>query len=134
MKKILSTILFVVACCTAFTQNKRHEEYLQNEGDNFYYDEQYSLAIEYYRELVTITDQQSDILYRLADSYHKTFNYKEAEAYYLKAYYQSPEKFPFALYYYALMLKLNGDFDESIQFFSKFLEAAENNESFKRIC
>jgi outer membrane protein OmpA-like peptidoglycan-associated protein len=120
-----------VACCSAFAQNKRHEEYLRNEGDNFYYDEQYSLAIEYYRELVTLSDQQSDILYRLAESYHKTFNYKEAEAYYLKAYYQSPEKFPFALYYYALMLKLNGDFDESIQFFSKFMEIAENNVAMK---
>jgi outer membrane protein OmpA-like peptidoglycan-associated protein len=131
MKKFLSTVFFVVACFHAFAQNKQHEEYLRNEGDNFYYDEQYSLAIEYYRELVTLTDQQSDILYRLAESYHKTFNYKEAEAYYLKAYYQSPEKFPFALYYYALMLKLNGDFDESIQFFSNFMEIAENNTTLK---
>jgi outer membrane protein OmpA-like peptidoglycan-associated protein/Tol biopolymer transport system component len=131
MKRFLTTVFLVAACCTVFAQNKQHEEYLRHEGDNFYYDEQYSLAIEYYRELVTLSDQQSDILYRLADSYHKNFNYKEAEAYYLKAYYQSPEKFPFALYYYALMLKLNGAFDESILFFSKFITASENNTALK---
>ncbi len=127
MKSFFSMVFFCVGCCTVFAQNIRHEQYLRHEGDNFYREEQFSLAIEYYRELVTLSDQQPDILYRLAESYHKTFNYKEAEAYYLKAYYQAPEKFQLALYYYALMLKLNGEFDESIQFFSEFIVAAENN-------
>lgn len=128
---VLSWIIVMTVGMSVFAQNKRHEEYLKEEGDNFYREEQYALAIEYYRELVTLSEQQPEILYRLAESYRKTFNYADAEAYYLKTYYQAPEKFPLSLYYYALMLKLNGSFEESIEFFNQFRTIAAGNATLK---
>lgn len=131
MKRFLTVVL--VACMHAgcFAQSGRHEAYLRHEGDNLYKDEQYALATEYYRELVNLSDQQPEILFRLAECYRQTFNYREAEAYYLKAYYKAPGELPLALYYYALMLKLNGSFEESVQFFDEFITSTENNEKLK---
>ena len=131
MKGILSIVVLWVMYTTSSAQGGRHEEYLRHEGDNLYKDEQFALAIEYYRELVNLSDQQPEVLFRLAESYRKTFNYQEAEVYYLKAYYNSPEKYPLALYNYALMLKLNGSFDESIRFFNDFIVSAEGQPKLK---
>lgn len=131
MLRVTAILLFVLMCSLAMAQDNRHKEYLKHEGDANFNDEQYNLAIEYYRELANLTDVQPDILYRLAESYRQTFNYQEAEVYYLKAYYQKENKFPLALYYYALMLKLNGNFDESIQFFSDFISLAETKPELK---
>ena len=94
---------------------------LKAEADEFYEGEQFHLAIERYREIANANAGNADVVYRLAECYRKTFNYPEAEAYYLKTYYSAVSQYPLSLYYYALMLKLNGSFDEAIQYFSTFI-------------
>jgi outer membrane protein OmpA-like peptidoglycan-associated protein len=100
---------------------------MRAEADRFYDEEQYSLAIQYYRELADVDGKDMSVNYRLADCYTKTFNYADAEAYYLKVYYGAPSQYPLSLYYYALMLKLNASFDESIENFDKFILTNSSN-------
>ncbi|CAN5354991.1 hypothetical protein BH10BAC4_BH10BAC4_09160 [soil metagenome] len=125
--KLLFTLLFLVTSFTSWSQQQTQQEELKIEADKYFKEEQYNLAIQYYRELANLSDQNSEINYQMAESYRKTFNYAEAETYYLKVHYQAPTVFPLALYYYSLMLKLNGAFDESIYKFSEFILANSDN-------
>jgi tetratricopeptide (TPR) repeat protein len=99
-------------------QDDRSVRALKDEADRFFEQEQFNLAIQDYRELADQDVKDPGVLYRLAECYRKTFNYVEAEVYYLKVYFLAPQQFQLSLYYYALMLKLNGSFDESIQYFT----------------
>ncbi len=126
MKQITFLLFLIFTITNSFAQSGNQPREMRNRADRFYNEEQYNLAIEYYQELSRLSDQDATINFQLAESYRKTFKYVEAEAYYLKSYFQAEEQFPLALYYYALMLKLNGQFDESIRYFTLFLSANEN--------
>ena len=102
-------------------QDERSIRALKDEADRYFELEQYNLAIQDYRELADQDVKDAGVHYRLAECYRKTFNYVEAEVYYLKVYFLAPQQFQLSLYYYALMLKLNGNFDESIQYFTEFI-------------
>src|SRR5882757_2408507 len=112
--KALILLLLLPSFFCATAQSQADDATLLTEGDRYFSEEQYNLAIQYYRTLSDRFGQDPGLSYKLAEGYRKTFSYREAEAYYLKAWYQSGEQNPNALYYYALMLKLNGNFDESI--------------------
>jgi outer membrane protein OmpA-like peptidoglycan-associated protein/tetratricopeptide (TPR) repeat protein len=102
-------------------QNDQSLKSLQQEADQFYADEQYNLAIQYYRELTDRNFAGPAVAYRLAECYRKVFLYTEAEAYYFKVNLVAPKEYPLALYYYGLMLKFNGNFDEAIASFDDFI-------------
>ena len=112
-------------------QNERAIKSIHEEADRYYDEEQYNLAIQYYRELADLDVKDVSLSYRLADCYMKTFNYPEAEAYYLKVLFSRPSQYPLSLYYYALMLKLNASFDESIVYFDKFILSHKDNAEMK---
>jgi tetratricopeptide (TPR) repeat protein len=125
-------ILILIALgFNAASQSEKSLKSLRAEADRFYDEEQYHLAIQYYREWVDLDGKDIGVTYRLADCYTKTFNYPEAEAYYLKVYFQVPSQFPLSLYYYALMLKLNASFDESIEYFDQFISTHKDNAEMK---
>jgi len=131
-----SGILLLIAFITfyhSYSQNARSLKSMKEEADRFYEDEQYHLAIQYYRELADRNAADADVCYRLADCYTKTFNYPEAEAYYLKVYFLAPQQFPLSLYYYALMLKYNANFDESILYFNDFISRHQSSRELKEI-
>ncbi|MEO8471616.1 MAG: OmpA family protein, partial [Chryseolinea sp.] len=119
---------FLLLCLLIFgmvlggkAQDDRAVRSLKAEADRYYADEQYNLAIQDYRELADQNIKDAGVGFKLAECYRKTFNYAEAETYYLKVYYLSPKEYPLSLYYFALMLKFNGNFDEAIQYFSEFI-------------
>jgi outer membrane protein OmpA-like peptidoglycan-associated protein len=123
--KIIFALFLTFCSLPMFGQSHAQEEQLKLEGDRYYSEEQYALAIQYYQELYRLSGQHAEIDFQLAESFRETFNYEEAEVYYLKAYYHNPLQNPLALYYYALMLKLTGEYEESIRFFSKFISDTE---------
>jgi outer membrane protein OmpA-like peptidoglycan-associated protein len=127
--------LFIVAFIGLYypiaAQSQRSIKSLRVEADRFYDEEQYHLAIQYYRELADLDVKDVSLSYQLADCYMKTFNYPEAEAYYLKVYFQAPSQYPLSLYYYALMLKLNASFDESVEYFDQFISIHKANNELK---
>lgn len=113
------------------SQNDKAIASIKQEADRFYEEEQYNLAIQYYRELTDQNVNDAEVNYRLADCYLKTFNYPEAEAYFLKVYFLDPKQYPLSLYYYALMLKYNANFDESIVYFDDFITKYQNSPEMK---
>jgi tetratricopeptide (TPR) repeat protein len=126
-------VLTLIAGATELTvaQESRATRYLREEADQYYGAEQFHLAIEYYRELTDQEGADPALIYRLADCYRRTFNYPEAEAYYLKVHFLAPEQNPLALYYYALMLKFNANFDESIAYFDEFILRYKDNKQIR---
>jgi outer membrane protein OmpA-like peptidoglycan-associated protein/tetratricopeptide (TPR) repeat protein len=126
-------ILLLLFLPTAYlvAQSDRSTRAVLADADKFYEGEQYNLASQLYRELSDHNLKNPEVDYRLADCYRYIFNYKEAEAYYLKVHYQAAKEFPLALYYYALMLKYNGHFDESIVYFDAFIGDHLNNAALK---
>ncbi len=87
------------------------------EGNRNFELEQYNLAIEYY---LKVKNKDAGIYLRLAEGYRNTFNYGQAESYYLQSLEIEPKQ-PLASYHYALMLKLNSRYGESIDQFSSFI-------------
>lgn len=118
-----SAFVMLLLLCTFHVkaQDERTIRALKSEADAFYSGEQFHLATERYREIADLNAGNAEITFRLAECYRRTFNYPEAEAYYLKTHYLAPVQYPLSLYYYALMLKFNGSFDESIAQFSQFI-------------
>lgn len=131
MRYCFILILFFGIYKEAVSQDERSIRSLKEEADRYYAEEQYNLAIQYYRELADQNIKDAEVGYRLADSYLKTFNYPEAEVYYLKVYFLAPEQYPLSLYYYALMLKFNANFDESITYFDEFISRHRNKDELK---
>lgn len=126
---VLLVLVFGNWC--AFSQNERSINSLKQEADRLYTEEQYNLAIEYYRGLADLNVKDAGVSYRLAECYLQTFNYTEAEAYFLKVHFLAPDEYPLSLYYYALMLKYNASFDESITNFDEFISREQNNAALK---
>lgn len=123
MRKIALMILMLYATC-AYAQDDKKA--LREDADRFFELEQYNLAIEYYRQL----NDDVTIDYQLAECYRKTFNYKEAEQRYFKVSHSGQPEFALATYYYALMLKANGKYAESIQSFEEFIFKNKCNDQF----
>ncbi len=81
-----------------------------------YYDAQ-----ELYQGLNAKKPEDLKVLYKLADAYRLSRNYKAAEAGYKLVLDNDAEKYPEAQYNYALMLQMNGKYAEAKAFFDKFI-------------
>ncbi len=95
-------------------------------------------AITYYERYCELKPQNYDVAYTLAELYRQARDYKKAETAYLKCYTGEPESHVKALYYYALMQKMNGNYIKSKESFLKFSkEYAKNkdkdNKFFKKM-
>lgn len=108
-------------------QDQARYQKLTAGGDKYFAEEQYHLAIEYYKDALAFNIADPAVDYRLAEAYRHTFNYAEAEVYYLKVLYTGQNNFPKSLFYYGLMLKLNGNFSEAIERFDQFIVFHESN-------
>jgi outer membrane protein OmpA-like peptidoglycan-associated protein len=113
----------------SFGQDSLYYEQLVAKGNHYFEDEQYHLAIRFYRDAMAFDRTNAAVDYKLAQCYRNTFNYPEAEVYYLKVLYTGQSAFPLSLYYYALMLKFNGNTFESIQRFDEFISLHQGNAS-----
>ncbi|MEX2230628.1 MAG: OmpA family protein [Cyclobacteriaceae bacterium] len=131
LKGFLKISVLVLFSLTVRGQDHSHYEKLVAQGNRYFAEEQYSLAIQFYKGAMeyNVTDPAAD--YRLAESYRNIFNYPEAEVYYLKVFYTGQTNFPLSLYYYALMLKLNGNLSEAMERFDQFITFHESNLLFK---
>lgn len=119
--------VMLMASIAALGQGTNHYEKLVAEATRYFEQEQYSLAAEIYREALALNIPDPAIDYHLAECYRKIFNYAEAEVYYLKVLYTGQNHFPLSLYYYGLMLKLNGNTTEAIEQLDQFIAFHEHN-------
>lgn len=126
----LTIAIFLLATAYAWSQDDVRYHKFVAEGNRYFEEQQYHLAIQYYTDALTFNINDASVDYRLAEAYRNTFNYTEAEAYYLKVLYTGQSVFPLSLYYYALMLKLNGNIPEAIERFDQFTTFHEGETEF----
>ncbi len=89
----------------------------------------YSLAIELLKKAfseVRGRDEKTEVLFKIAESYRKTNDYKYAENYYEKAQ-KLGYKDPVALLYKADMLKSQGEYEDAISAYEEFKKASPND-------
>jgi outer membrane protein OmpA-like peptidoglycan-associated protein len=132
MCRLLKIAAFsLVLSATAQAQDRGRYDKIAAEANRYFAEEQYSLAIQLYSDALTFNIAEPALDYKLAESYRHTFNYAEAEVYYLKVFYTGQSMFPLSLYYYALMLKLNGNLSEAMERFDQFITFHERNATLK---
>ncbi len=91
----------------------------------------YFSAIEYYGQLKEAEPRNPYLTYQLAESHLFTRDYVPAAKYFGEVYGLTPKLYPEAIYKEAIMLKMQGRYDESIQRFQKFI--ADNPKAYKKL-
>lgn len=129
MRKVFMklTVFLLLLSGVALGQGSGYYDKSVAAGNRYFQEEQYSLAIHYYTEALLFNVNDPSVDYKLAECHRRTFNYPEAEAYYLKVLYTGQSMFPLSLYYYALMIKLNGNLTEAVERFDQFIVFHEFN-------
>lgn len=77
-------------------------------------------AIFFYERYHEIRENNQDINYTLAELHRNARNYEKAKELYGQVYKKAEKKYPLAQFYYAMMLKSTGNYDEAIEEFNKF--------------
>lgn len=91
-------------------------------GDKHYEVGDYYLAAEYYQQELEKNPENMYASYQLAEAYRNFFEYDKARNWYEKVVEgDEGEEFPLARYYYALMLKLNGQYMPASDAFEDFM-------------
>ncbi len=143
---LLATVFVSSAALPAFAQQQQKEKY-RNPANNpirnlpyykklRYADAQfragsYFLAIEYYSQLFAENNRNPYLTYQLAESFYATRDYVPAAKYYGDAYALAPKLYPEAVYKEAMMLKMQGEYDQSIARFNQFIK--DNPKTFKKL-
>jgi len=102
---------------------------LNRQGDIYFDNAQYYVATTYYLQSIEINKDDPHANYHMAECHRNLFEYPQAEAYYKKVSDKFLDRYPLSAYYYPLMQKLNGKFDEAIVNFDAFVEYAINSTS-----
>lgn len=100
-------------------------------ADNLFREGSFFNAIEYYTQLKQEQERNSYITYQLAECHWLTRDYVPAAHYYNEAYAMSPKLYPEAKFKEGVMLKMQGEYDASIEAFNKFI--ADNPKTYKKL-
>ena len=97
-------------------------------GNNAVSQGDYYAATEYFAQYMKLKPDNAKIAYKLAEAYRMTRDYVNAQDWYEKAYRYSNQSNSMALYYDAMMLKMNGNCDKAKEQFAKFKKEAKGPE------
>ena len=85
-------------------------------------------AIEYYKKYLKDEKDDIDAIFKLADAYRNARDYRNAETWYKKAFDSDKKENMNAQYFYALMLKYNGKYDEAKTLFEKIAKTYKGDD------
>jgi outer membrane protein OmpA-like peptidoglycan-associated protein/LysM repeat protein len=100
-------------------KKERHEVEL---ADRYFDNNEYFLAAQEYSKVFNYDNLNHYALFRLAESYRMYFDYDKAELAYKKATEIAIKEIPVSRFWYAMMLKLNGNYVLAKQQFKTFIE------------
>ena len=123
-KSILCTVVLILlglSLQTAQAQKRKEIRDIIMSGNEYFFTEQYSKAIEFYYRALAIDSTNTYANYHIAECHRKIFNFLEAEYYYGLVAADPKTDFPLSKFYYPLMQKLNGKFHEAIDNFDHFI-------------
>jgi len=136
MKKTLTLLFILFFLCfqhsdlLAQKKSKKKEEKASVElADKYFENMDYYLASQEYEKVYAEEPGNNYVGYRLAEAYRFHFNYPSAEKYYKISVEKALPDFPLGRYWYALMLKLNGKYEEAEKQFQDFINENPNPDS-----
>ena len=123
---VISLILFPVIL---FGQKRKNPA---ASADDAFARHQYTVALDKYKKAIKKVkkdkEEKNRITYQMAESYRLTENYKRAELLYKRLIKNGYDKRnPLLVLRYADMLKMNGKYDESIDYYNKYSELVPND-------
>lgn len=98
-------------------------------GNNAVKQGDYFTAVECFAQYMKLKPDNAKVAYSLANAYRQNRDYVLAQDWYEKAYRFSNQSNSMALYYDALMLKMNGNCDKAKEQFAKFKKEAKGPEA-----
>ncbi len=130
MRKLIF-LLGITISIGGFTQTKASTAQISaiiKGGDEYYKNGNYISAIRYYKEALAEDDDNIRAQYGLAECYRQIQDYESAEYYYERIGSKQDLRYPLAGFYYALMQKLKGRYDQSLSNFKDFRKFLVNND------
>ena len=125
MKKLsLAFVAFLVLTAAAFGQGAVQ---LNEHADDLFRNGQYAEAAQFYLQALAEEPNNQLATFQLAECYRYTFKYQEAELQYEKMINLSEANYPTSRYYFALMQKLNGKYQEAMENFQAYLKWYNTN-------
>jgi outer membrane protein OmpA-like peptidoglycan-associated protein len=100
-------------------------------ADGLFRSGSYFNAIEYYQQLKAEQPRNPYLTYQLAECYWFTRDYVLGAKYFQEAYATAPKLYPEAKYKEAIMLKMQGEYDDAIGAFNKFI--SDNPKTYKKL-
>ena len=95
-------------------------------GDKHFSNLEYYLAGNEYARVLKSDSSNVYAMFQLAECYRYYYNYKEAEIFYHKVATRYRGVYPLARYWYATMLKDNGDYKKAIEHFERYRNENED--------
>jgi peptidoglycan-associated lipoprotein len=126
--KVCLLLLFLPGLVPA--QNKKNIGLIAK-ADKFYQSSEYYMAAYNYQQAALIDTSDTYLTSQLAECYRNLSDYKNAEALYQKLTIKDKEKYPIARFWYASILKDNGEFQPAINNFEFFRKETEQNPDFE---
>lgn len=130
MRKLFFTILILLIFSINFSldaQNRREQKkikYALNQADTAFNTKNYHVAIDAYKYVLQLDDDNYHAIYHIAESYRSLYRYNEAIRHYEKISNEAFNDFPLSLFYLGQMLKLKGKYHRSIEIFEDFIDRA----------
>ncbi|HVD98472.1 MAG TPA: hypothetical protein VNB90_09740 [Cytophagaceae bacterium] len=100
-------------------------------ADKYYQNADYFMAAHEYQKAAVTDTSNIYLTAQLAECYRNLYDYKNAEPLYQKLTVKNKERYPIARFWYASILKDNGEFDPAINNFETFRSETEENPDFE---
>lgn len=129
---VIKVCCSVLVCCPAllFAQSKNNTSVIAK-ADKYYQGAEYFMAAHEYQRVASSDTSNTYITAQLAECYRYLYDYKNAEPLYLKLAQKEKDKYPTARFWYASILKDNGEFVPAIRNFETFRTETEQNPDFE---
>jgi peptidoglycan-associated lipoprotein len=127
--KIIFFLSFVFTSAL-FGQSKNNSSLIAK-ADKYYQSSDYFMAAHEYQRVAFSDTSNTYITAQLAECYRYLYDYKNAEPLYQKLSLKDKAKYPTARFWYATILKDNGEFDPAINNFEAFRNETEQNSDFE---
>ncbi len=109
---------FFVLSTSVWAQREREQiRELTRRGDSYTNTADYFLAAEAYAEALALDESNSNLRWKLANTYYAYSDYESAKVEFRKLFEQDEADFPLARFYYAVLLMFDGRYQESLEQF-----------------
>ena len=131
MKKVKIIVILLILTQGFIIAQSKKNVLLIAKADKFYQSSEYYWAAQDYKLAASLDTSNIYLTAQLAECYRNLYDYKNAEPLYQKLLSKDRTNYPTARFWYASILKDNGEFDPAINNFESFRTENEQNPDFE---